>query len=468
MKAWYATGLLIGIISVPYTAHLLGLGSNAAELGQSAGWTICWLIYFSSSKRVRRTFVANVPISRADYAAFATIAITVIAGAASLAVVGGRKADTFDDSAGAGVIAAPTITPVVSEDRWPAAFALTDADGKLPQASANDMSSGDQVIQDMANTYGFYLGQEWGVRGFGTRFPQYAEQLTDAEAKFDLRFKDSIENIDRILNAKFAAEWPKDRRIIQNGLETTVDFNSVTEGDATGFLKTLTDRSGGNIPSPQLQILLMFNPAYMANPYCEMADGFKKEFYSDGSVASDGARFSMAYPCSWRADSGQQSTNSIETFTNENGRGLSSVSVGVQPLPSESAQEIAKGSGVSDADLEQARQALVSQISGQIAQNAELRNTRTLDSGVATLGGHRAIWVEYTAEMNRVGIDIDFHNVSFLVLDGSRLLNINLSSGSGTRSKLTADEEYQRNSRLFQMMLNSLNVQDDAPLADVR
>jgi hypothetical protein len=467
MQTWYITGVVIGIISLPYMAYLLGLEYNASGLGQSVGWTLGWLIYFSKSKRVRSTFVVNIGNSYLDRAVFATVAITVIAGAISLFVVGGPNADT-SETANAGSIATPSLTPIVVEDRWPKAFTMTTMCNNLPQASVDDALSGNNILEDMAGAYGFCAGQEWSVHGLEARFPQYAQQLAFAQAAFDLKFKDSVDNINRILEAKLPDDWHKARQQLHDTLEKQIDFNSLTESDATSVLEMVKDRSEGKIPSPHLEILLTFNPAYMANPASEMADGYKREFRTDGSGAADGVKLSMEYPCSWRADSGQRFEGAVEMFTSENGKGLSLLSIGVASLPPEVSREIAKTRGVSNADLEQVRGSATPEILEQLSQQVGFHNTHTLDSGVATLSGHPTLWAEYTAEMNRVGIQIKFHNLMILFFDRNRLLCFMCMCGAGPDSKITADDQFKRNAGLFQLMLNSLVVQDDPSVADDR
>ena len=89
----------------------------------------------------------------------------------------------------------------------------------------------------------------------------------------------------------------------------------------------------------------------MASPASEMTDGFKRAFRTDGSGAADGVKLSMEYPCSWLPDSGQWTEGIIQMFTSEDGRGLSSLSLGVASLPPEISREIAKAGGVSNAVL---------------------------------------------------------------------------------------------------------------------
>jgi uncharacterized protein DUF2569 len=240
MQAWYLTGIIIALIAVPYTAYSLGLGFDTSGLGQSLGWALCWLIYFSTSKRVKSTFIADIGNCYIDRAAFTAVAIIVIAASIALPVAGQLSEDKtgiVNDGANA------TFSPVSAtvQDRWPQVFSITDTNN-VPQASADDMSSGDKVMEDMANTYGFCVGQEWSVRGLEARFPQYAQQLASAQADFDMRYKDSEENIDQILEQKLPEDWDKQRRKIQETLQTQVDFNSVTESDATDFLQKVKDR----------------------------------------------------------------------------------------------------------------------------------------------------------------------------------------------------------------------------------
>ena len=60
MQVWYAAGFIISIIPLPYMASLLGIEFDSSQLGRSIVWTVFWVIYFSKSKRVKRTFVEDI------------------------------------------------------------------------------------------------------------------------------------------------------------------------------------------------------------------------------------------------------------------------------------------------------------------------------------------------------------------------------------------------------------------------
>lgn len=329
------------------------------------------------------------------------------------------------------------------KEHWPTVFSLSNND--VPPASEDDLASGGKALEQMEGAYGFYIYQTWSIDVLESKFPAYRRQLESARDNFDIRFKNAIDNIDRILGAK-APDWAQARWQLRQSAEQQIRPDGLTESATIGYLTELRQRSNGKMPI--LETLLTFDPTYMAQPDREFADGYIQVYRTGANEASHGLRLTIEYPRSWRAQSSERQ-NVVQLLTSEDGRGTTLLSLAAMPLPDAHAR-------VSDADIDELSREGI----GELVWKQLSRNIKTLDSGVVSIGGRRAAWAENTCAATMVGIEMQFHGLTFIFADDNRIICLMFMSGAVPGvSKSTADDEFKRHTRLFQLMLTTLVVQ---------
>lgn len=335
----------------------------------------------------------------------------------------------------------------IPEERWPRVFEASSND--ISAASEDDIASGEKALEQMANASGFYMGQTYSIGVLEEKFPRYFRQLEYARRTFDTRFKGATDNIERILEAK-APGWTQARLQIQQTVEQRLHPESLTDADAKEFLRELKERSDGHLPI--LATLLTFDPTYMAQPAREFLDGYKQVYRTAGGPTSYGLRLSLEYPQSWRAETPSQQ-NVIQSFTDEDGRGSTLLVISAGALP-----ETLHATSSLNTEIDRLRKEGFK----SIWQGSGARDLKTLDSGFVTLAGHRTAWAESIWNMNRVGIEIQLHGLIFAFADHDCFVYLMFFSGASPGvSKNNADIEFQRHARLFQLMLNSVAVQNE-------
>jgi len=157
------------------------------------------------------------------------------------------------------------------------------------------------LIMDMSKTYGYTIGQTYTVDFIKNKYPNLNNQIFIAKSEFDMSYLDSIDNIDSILNSKAKDAWSNIKKDIKNKIPKNINLENFTETDARNFLKEVKLRAKGDIESPIIETLLMFNPTYQKYPRKELSDGFFKKYISDGNFKAKGVKFSIKVPKSYKS-----------------------------------------------------------------------------------------------------------------------------------------------------------------------
>lgn len=191
---------------------------------------------------------------------------------------------------------------------------------------------------DMSRTYGFVTGQSSALDVIKNKYPQLKTQVYLTQNEFDLKFSKSVDEIKRILSNKLgSSEWENYKANLLKISNEQNNTNLTSESVALNFLDEVKSRVRGNIESPVIETLLMFNSNYQKYPIGEFADGFKKRLYSKNSNKSKDVDFQIDVPKSWKVKEGKR-PNALWLVSDNNGyldEGDSSVSlvVLVKELP---------------------------------------------------------------------------------------------------------------------------------------
>jgi len=193
------------------------------------------------------------------------------------------------------------------------------AEGNLPPYPAITNAG----AREMAQAYVYYMGQSISVKQLSEKLPKLASELNRAQLGFDRIFKSAVETIDLILS-KDNNHWSKDKPQLLRDIEASFDNNLVTAEQVKQFIDEIDNRSKGVIPSPILESLLIYKPAFIRYPADEFSQGYIETFHTIGHPKAKGVDFKIEYPKSWRPQEGKR-PNVVQTIVSENGRGLESI-----------------------------------------------------------------------------------------------------------------------------------------------
>ncbi len=236
----------------------------------------------------------------------------------------------------------------------------------------------------------------------------------------------------------------------------------LTEDDVLNVEQMLSARTG-EVPQDILSTLLTFHPAYLANPALELVDGFTQHYKGDGSGPARGTHFSISYPMSWKRDDRERVPGQVVTFVEADGHRFASLNVIIRAVDGDALAGIATHGGP-DRWLEAISKE--HEFFTSALQADGLTNIRNIDSGMPTVAGRRAVWSENTGNFSRDGFLVQLHLMSIIVLDGTRnSIALTFGTGAPPNATLTADNAFARSAKVFQLMLASLRINDDADTA---
>lgn len=306
------------------------------------------------------------------------------------------------------------------------------------------------AADDMIRTYSFYIAQATAVQEFSLKFPELAPELSRAQARFDMAFKTSVENIDSILT-KETARWAALKPTILENMRNLIVSSNVTQAQARELAREVSSRAEGKIQSPFLETLLIYHPVFLRNPSEIMTQGYKRTFQSNGHPKAKGVHFQIDYPASWKAREGER-PNILSKFVSENGRGFESVMLTVKELP------ISGGKKISDADI----QDLFSDDGVKFLLGLP-RDARFISSARIKLEGLPGAMVNYEWEGQRLDMVFRTRNLTFITLFNDKLIFIDCGVIATKGQTHEIETRIKRLEPLFKLIANSLMVRDRWP-----
>lgn len=181
-----------------------------------------------------------------------------------------------------------------------------------------------RVFTEMNRAYGFCEGQSFSLNRVQREFPELQNSVKIAQLDWSAVFGKSCERVEERLGWLLADKWDAHKEKIQTSLNENLTKTQVSRNEAIAFLEIVKKRAKGEIPSPMLETLLIFNPDFIANPVAEMSQGFKRTFRTENHSKAKGIDFQIEYPMSWTAKEGVR-PNIIQNIKSDNGFGMNSI-----------------------------------------------------------------------------------------------------------------------------------------------
>ncbi len=306
----------------------------------------------------------------------------------------------------------------------------------------------DAAARDIGHTYGFYLGQSFSLDAIEQQFPGLAPQARLSRLTFDAKFGSSITNMDAFLSRR-SGEWSKVKSELQDRIKTTLDTQTLTPNSAKQFVESVVRRAKGEVDSPAIETLLIFNPSYISKPENEFVDGFKARFTSDGSGKAKGVRFHLDYPKSWSTAEGNR-PNIVRKFVSQSGRGLEMIMVGVKALP------FSAGQKPTDKDVEE----MVTEIATQKELKEMLPDGASfVAGGPLRLDGRPGVFQKYSIKQQRLDLTISLYVVSYMVYYQTSMIQIQCQVSSEAKDEQSLKQRFDKFEPLFRLAANSFVIE---------
>lgn len=188
------------------------------------------------------------------------------------------------------------------------------------------------VAEDAGQAMGYYLAQTAAIKNLVKLHPDLQREALVAEASFQRKFGRSIKNIDARMEELLKDDWDRIKRdMLKNPKVQSVVNQTLTRHESQLFFREVTERSKGDIQSPILETLLIFDPLYEKHPKREMLDGYRQTFHSDGTGKAMGVKYRLDFPKSWEIKEGKRPHIHV-IATSELGRGLESFLVDIREI----------------------------------------------------------------------------------------------------------------------------------------
>ena len=309
--------------------------------------------------------------------------------------------------------------------------------------SANAIELTKPLVMDISRTYGYVTSQTLVAEKLKKKYPSEKYELNKAQIEFDLKFKSSIENIKKTFGDK---EWTKYQKMMDPKLISQVDTINLDLSYKNGFANEITERTKGNIESPVIETLLMFNPKYQKYPTLEFDDGFKKRLYSKDSSKAKGVDFHIDIPQSWKVKSGKR-PNTLWLSSYQNGyldEDNSQVSLGtiVRELPE--------------------KIDYITQEEAQEFCNEALKDTPIKECIKITLENLPAIYARNTMTLERLRFKTTMEVANYFVFYNDRMILLQgiVGNTNDTLSQKQLNKKFDKYLPLFDQIANSLVIND--------
>lgn len=240
------------------------------------------------------------------------------------------------------------------------------------------------------------------------------------------------------------AEWDKIKSEGARQFTSTLDIELINEKQAREFVELVRQRAKGNIESPVLETLLLFESNYEAHPEREFLAGYKYSFSSAESTKTKGVHFTIEAPRTWAAKEGKR-PNIVQKFVSENGRGPGFLVIQVKDLP------LAPGEKVTARDVEE-------MLNPKGIRDFLPDGATYINSGRITLENLPGLWVRFKAGMSRVRNVVEMETIIYVVFYEKKMIQIQGHVVTAFNTKQVESGGFGKYEKLFDLMANSFVI----------
>lgn len=301
--------------------------------------------------------------------------------------------------------------------------------------------------RNAGGAYGFVFAQQWSLEKIKARFPGAAAEANIAQAEFDATFGGAFQNVQRAWEL-FGTNWLAMKREIETDIQARANLDQLSIEDGREFIKLVRKRAKGDIPSPTLETLLAFHPAYISQPEQEFVAQYTVRFVTNNPPQAKELKLHITVPKSWASETPERAFI-LRRFVSQYGSGREIMMLGIKDVPKE------VGVLKSKSDSEKF-------VAGLLSEGA-MRDA--LPDG-ATLKGWGSIKIEswpgffrrYSAKQERLDLALFSEAVEYTVCVKGKLVTVSCQVGDRVSEAEQVKKRFDRYERLFKLIANSLVV----------
>ena len=300
------------------------------------------------------------------------------------------------------------------------------------------------LMLDMNRTYGYYIGQTYTLDNIKKKYPNLQNEILLIKNDFDLKYLKSIKDIEQFFTKNMSKkQWSDLQKMVKDGIKKQLNTN-ISYEESLEAIQVVKARIKGDIESPVIETLLMFNPNYQKNPIEELNDKFIQTYNSKDNPKAKGVDFSVKVPKSWKSQEANR-PNIVRKFTSNNGyivedTFMENIMILVYDLPIEVKKLTSQD---------------VTDVCNDIPENSVLRDCKE-----AILENLPAVVKRFKLNMKRLENSMNMEVVQYNVFYKNKMIIIQGQVGTMNEkiSEKTLLERFEKFKPVFNYVANSLMI----------
>ncbi len=303
------------------------------------------------------------------------------------------------------------------------------------------------LILDMGRTYGYYVGQTYALDSIEKKYPNLKNDVFLVKNEFDLKYLKSLKEIEKNFSKHMTKkQWDEFKANTKKKIIEQLNYDYISQQDALNFIQEVKTRATGNIESPVIETLLMFNQTYQKNPISELSDNFFQKYNSKDNPKAKGVNFTVKAPRSWKSEEANR-PNIVRKFGSNNGyivddKFMENIMIGVYDLPIQ---------------VNSLTQQDITDICNDIPENSILRECKK-----AELENLPVVIQRIKMNMSRLENSITIEVIQYNIYFKNKLIMIQGQVGTMNDkvSEKTLLERFEKFKPVFSYVANSLVIND--------
>ena len=296
----------------------------------------------------------------------------------------------------------------------------------------------------MSRTYGYYIGQTYTLDNIKKKYPNLQNEIFLIKNDLDLKYLKSIKDIEQFFTKNMSKkQWSDLQKMVKDGIKKQLNTN-ISYEESLEAIQVVKARIKGDIESPVIETLLMFNPNYQKNPIEELNDKFIQTYNSKDNPKAKGVDFSVKVPKSWKSQEANR-PNIVRKFTSNNGyiiedTFIENIMILVYDLPIEVKKLTSQD---------------VTDVCNDIPENSVLRDCKE-----AILENLPAVVKRFKLNMKRLENSMNMEVVQYNVFYKNKMIIIQGQVGTMNEkiSEKTLLERFEKFKPVFNYVANSLMI----------
>ena len=270
------------------------------------------------------------------------------------------------------------------------------------------------------------------------KYPDLKDSIKKAEIEFELSFGKAQHNITAKLKEMLGSNFKEYQLKSIEQLKQYLQNQKITREVAVEFINKMEKRAKGEIQSPVLETILMYQ--FMGFPVNEFSKGFTNKFSTKNHSKAKGLNIGVEIPKSWSNEEADR-PNIVQKFISEKGEGRATIQIIIKQIPYPDNYEPTKKEIEAFFTVNQMQEMVSSD--GEFISGKEI----ILDNQP----GGQLIFKE---KIKRLDFEIDHQIVNYITIFKSRMVFLQcLVSGINTNN---LDSKFNKFYPLFRQVANSL------------